>query len=149
MTIVIQENIPEELIFQIAPEQWTMTSWTMLTLFSMGGIIVAIGFFYSLCIHSNDDMDQEIQLFKNHVLPSLLHFINTASDFWYLLVVPTFDSKVLIAQIATLFLPQLVFFRYAMIHAWDGKKDYGEFLSHFFKRYFAMTTGQIDYFLKK
>lgn len=57
MTIVIQDNIPEELIFQIAPEQWTMTMWTMLTLFGMGGIIVGFGFFYAICIQQNDDLD--------------------------------------------------------------------------------------------
>ena len=46
MTIVIQEDILDEVIFQIAPERWTMTSMTTITLGGIAGMILGSAVLY-------------------------------------------------------------------------------------------------------
>jgi len=117
MTIVIQDAIPEEVIFYIAPERWTMTFMTIVTLSGVANIIlVAAAIYYthkyfSCCSGLRQDYQEskgckrKVKFFFQHVLPSFLHVANTASDFWYLLVIPTFDVRIFYIQLASLFLP--------------------------------------------
>jgi len=89
-----------------------------------------------------------IKIAFQHVIPVLLFLTNMATDVYYLLTIPSCDSSVMKAQIVTLFLPQLWFFRYSLMHALDGNKSFCSFFCHFLKRYFAYMTGQIDLLLK-
>ena len=73
---------------------------------------------------------------------------NCFTDLLYLLLVPSSAEYIRFSLILTLFIPQLWYFRYSVLHSFDGEKHFGQFFCHIVKNYFAYATGQIDLLMK-
>ena len=161
LTLVLRDAIITEEIISITPEWWTMTPLSIITI--AGVALVILGFtglyhahkYHDCCSRQREpyqDSEGGGRTWKftvQHIFPAILFLGTMATDLYYVLTVPAAGLIPLYIQLFSLFLPHVVFFKQALVHALDKTRALSKFLSHLIGRYIAYATGQIDLFLDR
>ena len=160
MTITIQEPLKKLTLLDIVPERWTFTLLSMSSCIGLLAIsliyasIYYIHKYWTCCWRQREDWRdstgcrRKFKFFIQHVLPFILIVANCATDLLYLFLVPSSEEYIRFSLILTLFVPQLWYFRYSLLHSFDDDRHFGQFFCQFVKNYFAYATGQIDLLMK-
>ena len=117
LTMVLIADVPQEEVFQIAAELWTLSPLSILTIAGVAFVILAFtGLYYAhkyfeCCSRQREPYQdsrgcgRRWKFAVQHVFPAILFVATMATDLWYILTVPTSSLIFLYLQLVSLLLP--------------------------------------------
>jgi hypothetical protein len=142
----MKEQLDAEMVFKIAPEKWIMTRWSA---YVIGGVVVLNFLLFIICrpkCWQRPGCDCS-RFFIFRWIESLIYLANIASDGYYLATVPTMNQWIRYTLVVTILIPQFLFLRFSLRHAYSKTVSVCSFTLHFWNRYISYLTGQINHFI--